>query len=94
MRGGAISKSYDKGLVSRFKIDTFAQADINSFCIMVDSGDGQVRVARGSGGISGAGGGVASTMNCCGEPNSRPLLGCNSCQRDHASAPRSKAGHR
>ena len=64
MRGGTISKSYDKGLVSRFKIDTFAQPDINSFCIMVDSGDAQVRVVRGSGGISGAGGGVASTMNC------------------------------
>ena len=24
VRGGTISKSYDKGLVSRFKIDTFA----------------------------------------------------------------------
>ena len=45
VRGGTISKSYDKGLVSRFKVDTFAQADINSFCIMVDIGDGQVRVA-------------------------------------------------
>ena len=61
VRGGTI---YDKGLVSRFKIDTFAQADINSFCIIVDSGDRQVRVARGSGWINGAGGGVASTMNC------------------------------
>ena len=29
----------------------------------MDSGDGQVRVARGSGGISGAEGGVASTVN-------------------------------
>ena len=61
---GEISKSCDKGLVSRVKIDTFAQADINSFCIMVDSGDRSVRVARGSGWSSGAGGGVASTMNC------------------------------
>ena len=61
---GEISKSCDKGLVSRVKIDTFAQADINSFCIMVDSGDGQIRVARGSGGICGARGRVASAMNC------------------------------
>ena len=44
MRGGTISKSYDKGLVSRVKIGTFPQADINSFCIVVDSGDGQIRV--------------------------------------------------
>ena len=64
MRGGTISKSYDKDLVPRFKIDTFAQADINSFYIVVDSSDRQVRVARGSGGISGSGGRVASTMNC------------------------------
>ena len=53
MRGGTISKSYDKGLVSRFKTDTFAQADINSFDIMVDSCDGQVWVARGSGRVRG-----------------------------------------
>ena len=64
MRGGTISKNYDTGLVSRLEIDTFAQDDLNSFCIMVGSGDRQVRVARGSGHLSGAGGGEASTMNC------------------------------
>ena len=62
--GRTISKSYDKGLVSRFKIDTLTQPDINSFCIMVYGSNGQVRVARDSGGISGVGGRVASTMNC------------------------------
>ena len=50
--------------MSRLKIDTFAQADMNSFRIRVDSGDGQVRVARGGGRISGAGGRVVITINC------------------------------
>ena len=47
--GGQSVKATTKGLESRFKVDKFAQANINYFCIMVDSSDGQVRVARGSG---------------------------------------------
>ena len=36
----------------RVKIDAFVHADIKSFCIMVDSGEGQVRVARKGRGIN------------------------------------------
>ena len=55
----------------RVKIDAFAHDDINSFCIMVNSGDGQVGVARKGRGISRARGGVVSTMNCYNRTNSR-----------------------
>ena len=63
MCGGETSESYDKSLVSRFRIDTFAQAEIDNFCIMVDRGDEEVGVAKSRGGISWASGGVASTRN-------------------------------
>ena len=37
---GTIGTSYNKSMVSRFKVDTPAQADNNSFGILVDSSDG------------------------------------------------------
>ena len=63
MCGEGIRENDDKSLVSRFRIDTFAQAKIDSFCIMVDRGDEEVGVAKSSGGINRARGGMVSTMN-------------------------------
>lgn len=60
---GTTGKSYGKGLLSSFDIDTFAQADINSFGIMVSS-DRHGIVARNRGGVGRARGGVASTTKC------------------------------
>ena len=51
------SKSYDESFASKFRTDTFAQANTDSLGIMVDSSKGTFRVARSNGGSAERGAG-------------------------------------